>query len=326
MPGGVRRKKQPEEVSKYGRLPGSTHTQMEFPIDEVVFEAGQLHSDNVKQSITQVNKMKDKDILGKYKKGWNNGCLPGDKPGEVRFPDPPKKASNSRFQSIPSYEFNYRAEFIPRFNGPVATKPDRRRFGQVDERDDSRIIRNNGDGNYQYDPGWYNDKGELCTKCVGPTARKAGECPVTALGEDQWDKPQWNISTSTECLEDQLERERIYAQTQKKAEKSLAQKNAKITTTRMGLLHRHNAVAAAIREAKTEAREAPKPPPPLPPTIAAIRRSERQTRVNKHTGRWEMNPIEGRMMWSDTGSYEFESKGDEVKVLTEGAWTFAAPS
>jgi len=38
-----------------------------------------------------------------------------------------------------------------------------------------------------------------------------------------------------------------------------------------------------------------------------------------------MNTIEGRMMWSDTGSFDYESKGDEVKVVTDGAWTFAAP-
>merc|ERR1719446_1360461 len=110
-----------------------------------------------------------------------------------------------------------------------------------------------------------------------------------------------------------IERESIHAAKEKKALAASARKNKEITTTRMGLIHRHNAVAAAIREAKTEAREAPKPPPPLPPTIAAIRRSERQTRKYKHTGRWEMNKSEGRMMWSDTGSYDFESKGDEVK-------------
>lgn len=320
MPGGVRKQKQPEEVSKYGRLPGSTHTQMEFPIDETVFESGNLHSSKVKESIKVVNRMKDRDILGKYKKAWNNGCLFGDKPGEVRFPDPIPRASNSRFQSIPAYEFNYRSEFIPRFNGPVASRPDRRKFGQMDERDDTRVIQDGG-----YPAGWKDDKGEFRTDCVKATSRKAGECPITAKGDAEWDKPKWNISTSTECLEDQLQRERIYEEKQKAAKKSLARKNAKITTTRMGLIHRHNAVAAAIREAKTEAREAPKPPPPLPPTIAAIRRSERQTRKYNHTGAWEMNKTEGRMMWSDTGSYDFESKGDEVKVLTEGAWTFAAP-
>lgn len=320
MAGGVKKKKQADEVSKYGRFPGSTHTQMEFPVDEVVFEASSLHTAPVKSSVSAVNKMKDRDILGKYKKGWNNGALVGDKPGVVRFPDPCLKATNSRFMSIPQYEFNYRSEYIPRMDGPIATKPDRRRFGQVDERDDRRVIR---DG--KYEPGWTNDKGEHCTHCVNATSRKAGEAPITAKGDDEWDKPQWNVSTSTETMEDMIEREKIFQQKEKKVKRACAKKNVKITTTRMGLIHRHNAVAAAIREAKTEAREAPKLPEPPPPTIAAIRRSERQTRKYDHTGRWEMNPIENRMMWSDTGSYDFDSRGDNVKVQTSGAWTFAAP-
>lgn len=320
MPGGVKKAKAVDEISKYGRLPGSTHTQMEFPIDEIIFEPSQLHSSYVKKSVASVNKFKDRDILGKYKKGWNSGSLVGNKPGENRFPDPCMKATNSRFCSIPEYEFNYRSEYIPRMNGPVATKPDRRKFGQVDQRDDSRIIRNG-----KYEEGWINDKGEKCFHTVDPTSRKAGEAPVTAKGDAEWDKPKWNISVSTECLEDMIERERINEVNVAKAKKSLAKKNAKITTTRMGLIARHTAVAAKIREDKTLEREAPKAPPPLPPTIAAIRRGERQTRKYNHTGTWEMNATEGRMMWSDTGSYEYGSKGDEVKVMTHGAWTFASP-
>lgn len=320
MPGGVKKPKQPDEISKYGRLPGSTHTQMEFPIDEVIFEPGQLHSSSVKASVQSVNKFKDRDILGKYKKGWNIGCLKGDKPGVVRFPDPAPKASNSVFQSIQPYEFNYRSEYIPKMNGPIATKPDRRRFGQVDHRDTNRIIRNG-----KLEEGWIDDTGTKRFDCVNAHSRKAGEAPVTALGDAQWDKPTWNISVSTECLEDQIERERINEEKVKKCKKALAKKNAKITTTRMGLIARHTAVAAAIREAKMEERAAPKPPSPLPPTIAAIRRSERQTRKYNHTGTWEMNKTEGRMMWSDTGSYDYGSKGDEVKVMTHGAWTFASP-
>jgi len=317
----VKKKKQMDEISKYGRLPGSTHTQMEFPVDEVVFDAGQLHTSTVKQSISQVGRMKERDILGKHKKGWNTCVLKGDRPGEVRFPDPNLKATNSRFMSVPEYEYNYRSEYIPRMEAPIATKPDRRRFGQVDERDDRRVIK---DGSYE--AGWQDDKGVMHTEMGKAHGVRRGEQPITALGEAQWDKPQWNVSVATECMEDKIEREKIFQRNEKKAQKSIAKKNAKITTTRMGLLHRHNSVAAAIREAKTEAREAPKLPKPAAPTIAAIRRSERQMKHYEHTGTWEMNATENRMMWSDTGSYEFDSRGDNVKVQTQGAWTFAAPN
>jgi len=230
---------------------------MDFPIDEVIFDPSQLHAPYVAKCIKEVDIMKDRDILGKNPKKWNNGCLMSNKPGVVKFPDPMPKASISKFQSIPKYEFNYRSEYIPRFNGPVSSKPDRRRFGTVDHRDDSRVII---DGKYA--PGWRDDDGTMRYDTVEPTARKAGE--MRLRHNIQWDKPAWNVSVSTECLEDQIEREKIFQQKQKKAEKSLAKKNAKITTTRMGLIHRHNAVAAAIREQKTEAREAPKGPPIAP--------------------------------------------------------------
>lgn len=318
MAGGVKKKKQPDEVSRYGRLPGSTHTQMEFPIDEKVYDVDSLHRAEVKASIKKVNQMKDRDILGKTKKSWNSHTIVGHKPGEVRFPDPSMKASNSKFASIPEYEFNYRSEYLPKFNGPIATKPGRQSLGLVDKRDESRVFK---DGKCE----WVNDKGEKCTHAVHATSRKRGEMPVTAKGEAGWDKPQWNISTSTECMEDMIERESIHAAKEKKALAASARKNKEITTTRMGLIHRHNAVAAAIREAKTEARIAPKAEKPLPPTIAAVRRSERQTKRHEHTGTWEMNKTEGRMMWSDTGSYEYDSLGDNVKIQTQGAWTFAAP-
>jgi len=319
MAGGVKKKKQIDEISKFGRLPGSTHAQMDFPIDEKVYDTEQLHATHVKSSVKQVNFSKDRDILGKNKKSWNTHTLPGNKPGEVRFPDPNMKATNSRFMSIPEYEHNFRSEYVPRFEGAVASKPNRRRFGQVDERDDRRVIK---DGQYE----WTNDKNEKCNHLVKPNAYTRGEQPITALGDEQWDKAQWNVSVSTEASEDRIEREKVFRAIELKREKNSKLKNDRVATTRMGLIHRHNAVTAARREAKTEARETVKIPKPEPPTIAAIRRSERQHKEHEHTGTWEMNPIEGRMMWSDTGCFEKDSMGDRVKIHTQGAWTFAAPN
>ena len=42
---------------------------MDFPIDEVIFEASALQVPNVKASVKEVSVMKDRDILGKHKKG-----------------------------------------------------------------------------------------------------------------------------------------------------------------------------------------------------------------------------------------------------------------
>eukprot|EP01038_Epipyxis_sp_PR26KG_P006780 gene6780-9287_t len=37
--------------------------------------------------------------------------------------------------------------------------------------------------------------------------------------------------------------------------------------------------------------------------------------VHKHSGVWETSKIDGRSMWSDTGSYEYNSKGDTKLVI-----------
>ena len=36
--------------------------------------------------------------------------------------------------------------------------------------------------------------------------------------------------------------------------------------------------------------------------------------VYQHSGVWELNKVTGKMNWSDTGSEDFDSKGDIVKV------------
>jgi hypothetical protein len=38
----------------------------------------------------------------------------------------------------------------------------------------------------------------------------------------------------------------------------------------------------------------------------------RKYKTNKHSGTWELSKFDNRMMWSDTGSYQYESKGDIV--------------
>ena len=38
-----------------------------------------------------------------------------------------------------------------------------------------------------------------------------------------------------------------------------------------------------------------------------------------HSGVWEFNKVENRYMWSDTGSFDFESKGDIRKVHNANA-------
>eukprot|EP00656_Telonema_subtile_P030784 TRINITY_DN3376_c0_g1_i1.p1 TRINITY_DN3376_c0_g1~~TRINITY_DN3376_c0_g1_i1.p1 ORF type:complete len:323 (+),score=68.80 TRINITY_DN3376_c0_g1_i1:136-1104(+) len=308
---GVRKQKQPNEVSKFGTLPGSTHCQLDFPVADRSLDHSTLHSAQVTRSIAAVKASIDPDVLGKNKKQWNAGVLPGNRPaGVYRFPDPALKRRNSAFQSIPQYETNYRSDYIAKFNGPVKPNDSRRGYNITDLRDETRMLTD--------DLEWTNDKGQRMSGTVKPTARKQGEQPWS---KKPYDKPAWNVSVE----QDFTERHAVDAAVLSKAVKNSETKKEQISATRMGLIARHNSVAQRIREEKTAARaEAPLPRPPTP-TKAAMARTERQTKTYQHSGVWEFNEREQRHMWSDTGSFDPMGNGDTVKVVTEGRWSFAAP-
>jgi len=310
----VRKIKQPNEISKFGTLPGSMHCQLDFPITEKVIDHGSIQRPIVKQSIAHVQRFKEADILKKHKQPWNQCQIPGDRPaGITRFPYPAMKRENSKFQSIPEYEYNFRADYVAKFNGPVKTKDSRRGMAHhCDLRDESRLL-------FDQDLEWKNDRGETMHGMVNAQSRKKGEHPSSLK---DYDKSMWNLSTEY----DTKARAAIDDEKRSEALKHCGKKNEMVASTRMGLIGRHNMVAQRIREEKTLARAEPKAPPPPTPTRAAMARTERQTKKYEHSGVYEYNTQEGCHMWSDTGSCDQGGRGDTVKVQTDGRWSFAAPN
>eukprot|EP00656_Telonema_subtile_P030787 TRINITY_DN3376_c0_g1_i4.p1 TRINITY_DN3376_c0_g1~~TRINITY_DN3376_c0_g1_i4.p1 ORF type:complete len:397 (+),score=99.85 TRINITY_DN3376_c0_g1_i4:108-1193(+) len=219
---GVRKQKQPNEVSKFGTLPGSTHCQLDFPVADRSLDHSTLHSAQVTRSIAAVKASIDPDVLGKNKKQWNAGVLPGNRPaGVYRFPDPALKRRNSAFQSIPQYETNYRSDYIAKFNGPVKPNDSRRGYNITDLRDETRMLTD--------DLEWTNDKGQRMSGTVKPTARKQGEQPWS---KKPYDKPAWNVSVE----QDFTERHAVDAAVLSKAVKNSETKKEQISATRMGLI------------------------------------------------------------------------------------------
>jgi hypothetical protein len=53
--------------------------------------------------------------------------------------------------------------------------------------------------------------------------------------------------------------------------------------------------------------------------------SSRKYKTNHHSGVWEFNKAEGRYMWSDTGSFVYESKGDIQKIHNPDALNLEGP-
>ncbi len=65
------------------------------------------------------------------------------------------------------------------------------------------------------------------------------------------------------------------------------------------------------------------PPPPHRPKLQlATGTKPRLVTVYQHSGKWEMNKATGKMHWSDTGSEDYESRGDIVKTVNLDAYCF----
>ena len=57
----------------------------------------------------------------------------------------------------------------------------------------------------------------------------------------------------------------------------------------------------------------------------AIEPSRKYTST-KHSGVWELSKADGRMMWSDTGSFIYDSRGDVLKTINPDAFNLEGPT
>jgi hypothetical protein len=57
----------------------------------------------------------------------------------------------------------------------------------------------------------------------------------------------------------------------------------------------------------------------------AVEKSTRY-KVEEHTGVYEFNKMEGKYMWSDTGSYDFASRGDTIKCYNPDRYNLEGPT
>ena len=52
----------------------------------------------------------------------------------------------------------------------------------------------------------------------------------------------------------------------------------------------------------------------------------RKFKTTKHSGVWEFNAAEGRHMWSDTGSFDYDSRGDIEELRNPDGYIFSNPT
>ena len=94
-----------------------------------------------------------------------------------------------------------------------------------------------------------------------------------------------------------------------------------IATAAFNSVRRETMAASLGAEKTSELWDAPKPG-----HVVSSRPAVGITHKYKHSGTWEMNPVEKRMMWSDTASEVKESRGDQHTVHDPFRYNFASPS
>jgi len=68
---------------------------------------------------------------------------------------------------------------------------------------------------------------------------------------------------------------------------------------------------------------------PIDPTTFINRQAvEKSTRykIEEHTGVYEYNKLEGKYMWSDTGNYDYNSRGDTIKSYNPDKYNLEGPT
>ena len=82
-----------------------------------------------------------------------------------------------------------------------------------------------------------------------------------------------------------------------------------------------------VRSIKRENRYNPAPPVKPPPLYNRLQKEpEDRYMTFRHSGKWEYNKIQDRYMWSDTGSFEYDSTGDVIRIHNPNAMILAAPT
>ncbi len=143
----------------------------------------------------------------------------------------------------------------------------------------------------------------------------------------------WNSST----LEDRSLRDKISRQRYAKALNNSKHANYELgfADTYHTPVLRSARITERVRKLKHEGKFSPYRSVERPQTEEIDRKGlknrfalepSRKYKVDSHTGVYEYNAIEKKFMWSDTGSYDFDSKGDREITINPDAMNFAGPT
>lgn len=298
---------------------GSIHGRANYSFNEKAFHRSEVPS-HARQAKQEMRALKHGNRLGQNRATWNSSTDTG-------VPMCQKAANQiSRYDHAP-YKHNYRAEVLPPKNRNFEPRPSHLEFDRSmlitdsKARDESRLPIQRGkrsqempvhpalEGKKLWDNG---------TNVTFMEYMKQSEASAQKAREYRA-QHQFEVVGYLNPVERQR---RAHAEMRKKKQAMLNHIGKIPNLTRKDMMQAMKSFGAKAA-ASAEGGDAPKSGGVYRPYKTTV---SRKYKTYKHSGRWEMNKIEGRMMWSDTGSEVKDSKGDIVTVVNPDAWNFASPS
>jgi hypothetical protein len=277
---------------------------------------------------------------------WDQSILTNEKRMERRTRE------NFVFDRSSPYQYNYRAETLgPKLvESEGARKPNK--FKITLQQNGNNILTNGKSGSASASLSGTSTStgggdGQLYPNTI-QTFKRTEEMPIHPKLAGKFES-NWNLSN----LVQKNEFQKSFQDLNQKSTRNSQKKTKKLLSNYMTPMERSIAFQEEVRKQKREGEFTLEKhvfqPPEEPINRKALVNScavepSLKFKTTRHSGVWEMNKTEGRFgcllivslylslisplrhMWSDTGSYIFESRGDVVKVHNPDAYNYSNPT
>lgn len=278
------------------------------------YTAGQtvFHHDDISEKKrarkADVRAFAKQDMLTQKTKSWNKSTHPNNPIMERRTME------NFVNDRSGAYQYNYRSEILPPRN-PAPIDKGTKFHISIQQPQEVEAIKTMHLETNQLKSGQFNGTSEWI---IHPTL----------VGASEWQK-------STELLPS--DKRAAYEDLMNASGKHTKLKNKKMATKKeyVSPMERSSKLAEEVRKLKAsnsfsanrpvfQSAEKPINRKTLVNHLAI--EPSRKYKTTKHSGVWEFNAAEGRHMWSDTGSFEYGSRGDVEYTHNPDGYNFSNPT
>lgn len=275
-----------------------------FAPNQTVFHHDDI-SEEKRKRVQEVKKFARPNVAGNNDIDWNPSSKVNSKLVERRTRE------NFVFDRSNTYQYNYRAETLPNPNPTPEDKPSKFRV----------TLRDTGKSSVSG-----------TTNFESTNLKRTQELPIHPNLQTDF-TTEWNLSSAIQ----KSNFDKSFNDLNRSAKHNTTVKTQKLVKddTYISPFRRSEMIQEEVRRQKAEGRfnvqsnifQQEEEPVDRRTLVnqAAIEPSLKFT-TTKHTGVWEYNKQEGRHMWSDTGSFDYNSRGDAVFVHNPDGYNYAKPN